>query len=371
MPLGDVEELGALVGSSLLSGGGRRLRTGGGWSRGACGRRRRSLRRRRARGQSRRRCGGRSRGRRRRGRRGWCRRGRGWRQRHGDGRSNERLGLRARGDRCVEGHRQGADGKGRGAYPRPGVRVAAREGERDRGAPELGPDGRGVPHRVRRVVVDAEGENGRRRAAARADVAVGKDRVSACRRRRERQGAGEQHGAEDRTWPRGARPPQRSPPSRELGVGHGVSQCVGLSKGGIIALLGVGGNPGGRIGALGQRAGRPMTQAARLRPDPRSPADALRHGRSVGLTPNPHAATGDAARPSLRFRRVFSFRARVLVEDRSSAAFTSSGWAMAATWCASGMIWTWIDGSSARAAAAADPPDRSAPGRRGSAAPAP
>ena len=42
------------------------------------------------------------------------------------------------------------------------------------------------------------------------------------------------------TWPRGARPPQRSPPSRELGVGHGVSQCVGLGQGGIIALLGVG-----------------------------------------------------------------------------------------------------------------------------------
>ncbi len=197
VPLGDVEALGALVGLSFPSGGGvgcgpgaegRGVLPGGGVApcvgvgpavgRGvgaAVGR------------------GVGARGWRRRG----CRRRGGWRQRHGDGRSNERIGLRARGDRCVEGHRQGADGKRRGAYPRPGVRVAAREGERDRGAPELGPDGRGVPHRVRRVVVDTEGEDGRRRAAAGADVAVGEDRVSACRRRHERQGAGKQHSAKD------------------------------------------------------------------------------------------------------------------------------------------------------------------------------
>ena len=38
--------------------------------------------------------------------------------------------------------------------------------------------------------------------------------------------------------------PTGSPPSAELGVGHAVlPQCVGLSKGGIIALLGVRGNP--------------------------------------------------------------------------------------------------------------------------------
>ena len=242
MPLGDARSSGRWLGLSSPSGGDCRLRTGGRGTRRASGRRRPRGWRRARRGRWRRR-GGRSRGRRWSGRRGGCRRRSRRRQRHGDGRSVERVGLRARGDRCVEGHCEATDWKRRGAHPRPGVRVAAREGERHRGAPELGPNCGRVPHRVRRVVVDTEGEHRRRRAAARADVAVGKDRCSACGRRRDRHGAREQHGAKDPKRPRGARPPNRSPPSRELGVGHGVSQCVGLSKGGIIALLGVRGNP--------------------------------------------------------------------------------------------------------------------------------